>query len=204
MSTVIKSNLQQLIQTPSDINQHLQFLYQLSTSCDSILECGVRTVVSTWAFMSGLLDNKNTVKKLVCCDLIKSQTIAQVETACNNAGIDFSFITGDDLTIPMTDFTMIFIDTWHIYGHLKRELNKMHPYAKKYIVMHDTEIDKVDGESIRCKWDTKQQSIDSGYPEEEIRCGLGKAVDEFLKEHPEWKLKIQFTHNNGLTVLERV
>ena len=204
MSEVIKSNLQKLIQTHGDINEHLQFLYELSTECDSILECGVRTVVSTWAFMNGLLDNKNPVKKLVCCDLKRSPSIDQVETLCNTTKITFTFFEESDLTIPMQEYDMIFIDTWHIYGHLKRELNKMHPYAKKYIVMHDTEVDKVVGETIRCKWNSKQQSIESGYPEEEITCGLGKAVDEFLKEHSEWKIKIHFTHNNGLTVFERV
>jgi len=104
----------------------------------------------------------------------------------------------------MIEYDMIFIDTWHIYGHLKRELEKMHSYAKKYIVMHDTEIDKIHGESIRVGSNIKLQSIESGYPEEEITCGLQKAIDEFLQNHPEWRIKDQFTHNNGLTTLERV
>jgi cephalosporin hydroxylase len=204
MASVLKQRLNQQINTHGDINEHLSFLYKLSCECDSILECGVRTVVSTWAFINGLLDNNSTVKQLVCCDLQKSPSINEVETVCKQNSIDFSFITGNDINISMQDFSMIFIDTWHIYGHLKRELDKMHSYAKKYIVMHDTEVDKIHGESLRCGWDTAKQSLESGYPEEEIRCGLGRAVDEFLTEHPEWKIKVHFTHNNGLTVLERV
>ena len=80
----------------------------------------------------------------------------------------------------------------------------MHPYATKYIVLHDTEVDRVSGESIRCEWNTAEQAKTSGYPESEIRCGLGKALDEFLAEHTEWRIKVHYTHQNGLTVLERV
>jgi hypothetical protein len=42
-----------------------------------------------------------------------------------------------------------------------------------------------------------------GYPEDEIRMGLGPAVREFLEMHPEWTVKEVFTNNNGLTVLQR-
>jgi hypothetical protein len=188
----------------ADINEHLLVLEELSKECDSILECGVRYVVSTWAFISGLLERNAPGKRLMCCDLIKSENIPRVETACAENGIEFSFFTGNDLDIPMTPFTMIFIDTWHIYGHLKRELAKMHPYATKYIVMHDTEIDRVNGESLRNGWNIAEQAKTSGYPEEEIQCGLGKALDEFLAEHPEWRIKKHYTHQNGLTILERV
>jgi len=34
--------------------------------------------------------------------------------------------------------------------------------------------------------------------------GLWPAVEEFINEHPEWKIKERFTNNNGLTILERV
>ena len=49
-----------------------------------------------------------------------------------------------------------------------------------------------------------EQSKNTGIPVSEILCGLQKAIDEFLEEHPEWKIKEHFIHNNGLTVLERV
>jgi hypothetical protein len=47
------------------------------------------------------------------------------------------------------------------------------------------------------------QSLQTGYPIEEITCGLWKAIEEFLANNPEWKLKERFVNNNGLTVLER-
>jgi hypothetical protein len=180
-------------------------LYELAKECDTILECGVRTIVSSWAFVNGLSERPaETIKILTCCDLKQSPSAPSLATACAEHRIQHTFFVGSDLDLPMQDYDMIFIDTWHIYGHLKRELAKMHSYAKKYIVLHDTEVDKVNGESIRCKWNTVKQAAESGYPEEEIRCGLGKAVDEFLIEHPEWKLKAHYTNNNGLTVLERI
>jgi len=200
-------NLNQIVNllssTPSDINQHLQFLATLSTECESVLECGVRNIVSTWAFIKGLVNNTSTVKQLMSCDLDRPTNLNKVEEACKENGIDFSFFQGNDLKLPMKQFDLIFIDTWHVYGHLKRELELMNPYAKKYIVLHDTEVDKVDGESIRQHMNVAQQSKDSGIPEGEIRRGLGLALLEFLLAHPEWKVKIHFTHNHGLTVLER-
>jgi cephalosporin hydroxylase len=108
-----------------------------------------------------------------------------------------------DLVLPAS-VDMVFIDTWHVYGHLKRELAKFSKVTKKYIAMHDTTVDDVYGETIRMGFNAKQQSQDSGYPIEEINCGLWKAIEEFLATNPEWRLKERFTNNNGLTILERV
>ena len=99
---------------------------------------------------------------------------------------------------------LVFIDTWHVYGQLKRELAKFSKVTNKYILMHDTTVDKVQGETIRSNWDAKQQSLDSGIPEEEILCGLQKAIDEFLLENKDWVLREEYTNNNGLTVLEKI
>jgi hypothetical protein len=52
--------------------------------------------------------------------------------------------------------------------------------------------------------DIEKEIRESGFSEEEIRKGLWPAVEEFLIDHPEWRLKERFTNNNGLTVLERV
>ena len=99
---------------------------------------------------------------------------------------------------------MLFIDTWHVYGHLKRELALWHPYVKKYIAMHDTQVDGVYGETIRNGSDAVKQSQETGIPVEEIRRGLRPAIEEFMAGHPEWKLKAYYVNNNGLTILERV
>jgi hypothetical protein len=46
-------------------------------------------------------------------------------------------------------FDLTFIDTWHIYGELNRELEKFSKTTNKYIIMHDTTIDEWHGETIR-------------------------------------------------------
>ena len=188
-----------------DINEHLLYLSKLSRECSSILECGVRNVVSSWAFLNGLVKNKSETKILTSCDMTKSDSIRTLEEACVEHAVAFTFLECNDLLIPDENrYDMVFIDTWHIYGQLKRELAKFSKMATKYIVMHDTEIDKIHGETIRCGWNAQQQSAESGFPAEEITRGLQPAIDEFLAANPTWRIKEHFTHNNGLTVLERV
>lgn len=204
MAVNIEAKLTKAIATKGDINEHLIYLTKLATQCESILECGVRKIVSSWAFVNGLTKNNSRTKVLTCSDLYKSTGDAELAQACLENKIQHEFIVGNDLDIPMKSYDLIFIDTWHVYGHLKRELAKFHPYALKYIVMHDTTVDEVQGESIRTKQNVSQQVKDSGYSQEEICKGLGPAIQEFLTAHPEWKIKEQFTHNNGLTVLERI
>jgi hypothetical protein len=109
----------------------------------------------------------------------------------------------DDTKCAPIETDMLFIDTWHVYAHLKRELAHWHGHVRKYIVMHDTTVDEVWGESLRMHMDIGRQAVESGYPEEEIRKGLGPAIAEFLEAHPEWMLEKKYTHNNGLTVLAR-
>ena len=99
---------------------------------------------------------------------------------------------------------MTFIDTWHVYPQLKRELDKFSVITNKYIIMHDTTIDEIVGETIRNKWNAVEQSQSTGFTVEDINTGLGKAIDEFLIANPQWKLLEKYTNNNGLTVLERV
>jgi hypothetical protein len=173
----INTNYNRVLHTPGDISEHLVYLYILSLDCESILECGVRNVISSWSFLKGLVENTSkNPKYFSCCDLGRAPAIDIIESACKENNITFTFFEQNDLDIPMTNYDMIFIDTWHVYGHLKRELEKMHSYAKKYIVMHDTEVDKIYGESIRDNLNISQQCIESGYPVEEIRSGLGIAL----------------------------
>jgi cephalosporin hydroxylase len=199
----IKQKLESHVSSGGDISEHLLYLEKLTQNCESVLECGVRSVVSSWAFLNGLVKNGKG-KTLHSCDLDRSENINELETACRENNVTFVFHKCSDLDLPHKTYDMVFIDTWHIYGHLKRELAKFHGMALKYIVMHDTEIDGINGETIRCRWDPYRQSDETGIPIIEIMRGLQPAIDEFLVEHPEWKLKERFTHNNGLTVLERI
>ena len=55
----------------SDINEHLPILCKYAKECESIIECGVRKCVSSWALAFGLLNNNKSIKKLLLNDLIK-------------------------------------------------------------------------------------------------------------------------------------
>lgn len=185
------------------INEHIPTLYEYARLCEHVTECGVETANSSWAFARGLRDNGRSVKTLVSVDLNYHPTISHVRAACASNGIDFTFKQGNDIYIALGDTDMIFIDTWHVYGHLKRELDAHHSRVARWIVMHDTEVDGVFGETLRRKWDPWKQAIENAYPVEEVKSGLRPAINEFLAEHPEWRMTKRWTNCNGLTVLQR-
>jgi GR25 family glycosyltransferase involved in LPS biosynthesis/predicted O-methyltransferase YrrM len=193
--------------TPSDINEHLPTLYKYALKCNSILELGVRGCVSSWAFLKGLQDNNNkkTDKSLFLNDIEECNISDLLNVSRDlNIVVDYKWINDLDLDFKEKTFDLTFIDTWHIYGQLKRELSKFSLLTKKYIILHDTTVDAIKGETIRLKMDSKKQSLESGYPIEEIECGLQKAINEFLFTNREWRVKEVFENNNGLTVLERI
>lgn len=199
----IETKYAELCKTSSDINEHLPTLMELSKECETICEFGVRGIVSTWAFLTGLMKNNTNNKNLLSVDIENINGIQNVINIANVHGITMKFVCEDSAKSDIPETDMLFIDTWHIYGHLKRELNAHHKKVKKYIVMHDTELDGVYGETIRCNWNAERQSIQSGYPVDEINMGLQKAIDEFLDTNKEWELYKVYKNNNGLTILKR-
>ena len=200
----IKDRYAYLCHTVCDINEHLPTLYKYATECESVLESGVRGCVSSWALVYGLLNNNKPSRHILLNDLT-SCPIQPLLDATNDLDITVKFKWVNNLDLVMTDkVDLTFIDTWHVYGQLKRELAKFAPLTKKYIILHDTTVDEVYGETIRLGWNPEHQSRESGIPVEEITRGLWPAVEEFLAANPEWVLKERFTNNNGLTVLARV
>lgn len=190
--------------TPSDIYKHIETLAKYATDCEHITEFGVRTAVSTWGFMKGLTENLMQKKKLVSVDLDYHPNIEKVKVVAKQSGIDFTFIQGNDIKVNIEPTDLLFIDSWHVYGHLKRELETHAHKVKKYIILHDTTVDGKYGSSLRLKTDINKEQILSGYPREEITKGLWPAVEEFLEKNKgEWMLYEKFNCNNGLTILKR-
>lgn len=188
--------------TPSDINEHIPTLLKYGSECNHITECGVRSVVSSYAFALALKHKKPN--RLIQVDLDWHINLDTFKRECDMEGVDVVFYKQSDLECPIEQTDLLFIDTWHIYGHLKRELERWNGYVSKYIILHDTTSDEWDGESIRMGLHIDEQVKWSGYPREEITKGLWPAVEEFLESHPEWRIKERFTNNNGLTILERI
>ena len=192
--------------TPSDIFEHLPTLRKYASECESVLELGVRKCVSSWALALGLLENEKKGKLLFMNDINVCET-AEIETCAKEAGLEIRTIWANNLTIDLgRSVDMTFIDTWHVYGQLKRELAKFAPVTRKYIVMHDTTVDEWDGETKRNihKYDVQKQSEESGIPVEEIMKGLWPAIEEFLAANRDWVLDARWTNNHGLTILKRV
>jgi hypothetical protein len=189
----------------SDINEHVPTLRKYAAECSSLAELGVRTGVSTFGLFKGLTESPAETKSYYGVDIDECPITVLAKNVATNNGIAYTFVKGDSVKVDLpNNVDLLFIDTWHVYGHLKRELVKHHDKVLKYIVLHDTTVDEWNGESIRCGFNVKKQAKESGYPAEEITKGLWPAVEEFLKEHEaEWKLHERFTNNNGLTILKR-
>jgi hypothetical protein len=195
-----------LCTTPSDIYEHLPTLREYASKCAVVAEMGVRTPTSTWALLRGLCDSTAAPpKKLFCVD-IAHVNMEQERQIAARAGIHLTFICENSVAVDFdTPVDLLFIDTWHVYGHLKRELAAHHNRVNKYIIMHDTTVDAYEGESIRCHMDIEEQMRVSGYTRDEICSGLWPAVKEFVATHAaEWKIEARYSNCNGLTVLSRL
>ena len=188
--------------TKSDINEHLPTLFKYSLECERIFETGVRGVVSTYAFAYGLQQNNSTKKELIVNDIVNCD-ISELSGLCQGINIT-SYWCNNLHLIFNKPVDLTFIDTWHVYGQLKRELHLFAKNTKKYIILHDTTIDSDYGESIRLGNDIIAESNKTGIPIEEICRGLQPAIDEFLNENPDWVLHERFENNNGLTVLRKL
>lgn len=166
--------------------------------------------MSSWAIVYGLLSNSNNNNPLFVANDIVSCDIEPLINTCHLLPIQIKSLWMNNLDIDLVNdldnqtFDMIFIDTWHIYGQLERELDKFSPIINKYIIMHDTTVDEVHGETIRNGWDANDQSIKYNIPVEEINRGIGPAIDEFLQANTQWTLLLKLENNNGLTILEKI
>jgi len=158
----------------SDINEHCEWLKDLASQCECIVEFGVRGGVSTVSLLAG------QPRFLYSYDI----NDCDVERFEKNSGSTiFKFTQGDSrqVTIPVCD--LLFIDTDHSYSVLKKELDKHHSRVKKWILMHDTVL-----------------FGEKGMTEPK---GIMQAIKEFLKENDAWKIKEERLNNNGMMLLER-
>jgi hypothetical protein len=200
--SVIQAKYKAVCEEPSDIYEHLPTLYKYALECQHVTEMGVRSVISSYAFASSLEDREGT--KLIQVDLQTNNNVINFGKECAAKNLQHVFYQESSLTCPIEQTDLLFIDTWHVYGHMKRELERWHKHVGKYIIMHDTTVDEWLGETVRVGWNSADQSRQTGIPENEIRMGLWPAIGEFLEKHPEWKIHERFTNNNGLTILKRV
>jgi hypothetical protein len=186
----------------SDIYMHLPVLYQYAQDCDHVTEMGARSGNSTKAFLYA------NPKKFISYDYQYETPEPHLANEVNQLilifekskeiGVNCQYIGADVLTIEIEETDLLFIDTWHCYEQLKKELELHAGKVNKYIAFHDTYTFGQKGE---------------GYPKKDVNhphCddmngegGIRKAIDEFLKENPEWEINYETEENNGLIVIAK-
>jgi hypothetical protein len=162
----------------SDINEHLPTLSKLTSGCKHVTEMGVFSGQSTRAFL------RHDVT-YIGYDYVVQEGMREFFQNAKNAGRNVTFHQKSTLEVEIEPTDLLFIDTWHTYDQLKKELELHADKAKKYIVFHDTTL-----------FEFTDEPAPGGK-------GLWPAIEEFLAEHPEWKIKKRYTNNNGLTILRR-
>lgn len=212
MTTIgkLEQKYRELCNKPSDINEHLPTIFYYSTKCKSIIELGVRGAISTYAMLYGLAINTNNNKKLLLNDIEPCDISLALELS-NGLDIKVEYQWISDLDMELSEnYDMTFIDTLHVYGQLKRELNKYSKITNKYIIMHDTTVDEQYGEIVRSHTyedvvirEALRMSELTNIPPNELVVGLWPAIEEFLNNNPNWSLLERYTNNNGLTILKR-
>jgi FkbM family methyltransferase len=174
---VLENEYQWACDTPSDINQHLPLLRSLADECNTVVELGVRTGISTRALLVSRA-------RLYSYDISLEQSVTNLFNLAKQAGKVCSYESADSLTMTIPETDLLFIDTYHTYAQLSAELRQHHSRAKKYIAFHDTFT-----YGLKTDQDPKK--------------GILTAIMEFMVEHPEWRLKYHTSENNGFTVLEK-
>lgn len=172
-------------ETKSDINEHLPTILQYAKECKHITEMGVRTGVSTTAFLHADPD------KLISYDIILDDNVTTWFDYAKKIGKDYSYIKADTLKIKIEPTDLLFLDTVHQYRQVKAELILHAGKVNKYIIFHDTETFGERGQD---------PTVDFGY---DGHLGIWYAIEEFLKRNSQWKIVYKTPKNNGLTIIEK-
>ena len=192
---------EQYLSLPSDIQSHLPFLKRIAQDCSSVVEIGMRNMVSTHALLMGLSKSNSKKRSYLGIDLISPplSILASARYLSKHSQIQFRFKKANDLEIDLKPVEFLFIDSLHTYCHLTYELEKFSPKISHYIALHDTSD----------PWGTKDDDSYSGdyseYPSwiDRNKKGLWPAVQDFLVRHPEWFLQERNKLGHGLTILKK-
>ena len=205
---VLADKFRAVCSEPSDISEHCSVLAAYARQCSHVTEAGVRSGVASWAILQGLDWSRpegGQRKTMIGIDLNPTPSFDGLRQLSQQLDIDYRFLLGNDLEVELEPTDLSFIDTWHIYGQLKRELARFAPLTRKFIILHDTTVDAIYGETIRNGWNAEEQARQSNFTIQEVTTGLWPAVEEFLQANSQsWRLEMRLTNNNGLTVLKRI
>lgn len=162
----------------SDIQGHLDLFVHTARESETIIELGVRSGVSTVAWLHGLEGRGH----LWSVDIeARPELIPDVD--------NWTFIQGDDCSDEVLDqlpgqVDVVFIDTSHFKAHTLRELELYYPRVRAggRIFLHDTELD-----------------LPEGAPADEL-FPVKQAIVEFCTDHE--LVWTNYQHSYGLGVIE--
>ncbi|GIW60110.1 MAG: hypothetical protein KatS3mg087_1176 [Patescibacteria group bacterium] len=158
-----------------DIAFHMPYLLDIAQLCRHVTEFGVRYGCSTLALLLGVIENNG---RLMSYDINPTGIEAELSKLFPD---NFSFIQADTSLVVIENTDMLFIDTYHTYGQLMKELTNNHEKVASFIVLHDTEL--------------------FGHVGEDGGPGLKKAVLDFIDENSAWRIFDIRTNCNGLITL---
>jgi hypothetical protein len=174
----LKIEYENACRSPSNINEHLPVLKFYGDQVTHITEFGVSDGCSTRAFL-------NTDATLRSYDIVHNSQAQAVFDIAKSREKNVQYIIADVTKIEIEPTDLLFIDSWHSYFQLKKELELHSSKVKKYIMFHDTHT-----------FGTKDEGG-------QTHIGLLPAIIEFTIDNPQWKFALHKTNNNGLTVLEK-
>jgi hypothetical protein len=213
--------------TEGDIWQHVASMYALARGAAHVTELASGCNGGSWALARALAHGlmvprakgrrlranhdgdrgaggDPTERRYVAVDMEACSRRLEFARACAGVGLSVETRVGDTARTEIERTDVLFVDSWHVYAHMKRELERHHDKVGSLIILHDTTVDAEWGETLRMRRDATAEASRFGYPIAEVRRGVWPAVREFLEAHgDEWTLAHRWTHCNGLAVLSR-
>jgi len=199
----------------NEFSVSLLTLREYAQKCTSIFVLGQGSCTVLWPLMQGLhagttpTTNTTTTKSIIASEVNFHPNVDEVRKVATGLGIDYTFHQQPSLNFEVeSEYEMLFIDTWHVAGQLKRELQKygLGQPSLAYIILHGPLLDgsNAEKESVQgVGWDVIAHAQEHGMTEEEVKQGLGPAIDEFISAHPEWMVEKKIDDGSGLTVLAK-
>ncbi len=129
---------QVLCNRPSDINEHFPTIKSYAEKSKTVCELGGRGV-ATWAILAGRPEYVASYSENV-----KEQNLSQIVLAAGMAKIKLQLLHNSQF-ITEKEYDMLFVDTIHGETELLHVLESIKSQIKKYIIIHNVTIKKLDG-----------------------------------------------------------
>jgi cephalosporin hydroxylase len=190
----LKLKLNDLVKTPSDINEHLYYLKDLANSVKHVTEFGVRFGCSSLAFL-----NADVI--LRSYDVLYQDVANSYFEEAKKLGKNVSYEIKNTLKICIEPTDLLFIDTFHSHDQVLQELRLHAKNVNKYIVFHDTVLF---GRQSQPHDTSIFTTISNELYEGKTKyLGILDGIEQYIKEDSSWKIKDIRLNNNGLTTIER-